>query len=308
MVDTKVLKSNIDKSINFIMPVERGGYFETRSVQREQDTLIIYLSSMSGCDRACRFCWLTQQGQTDMIEASPEDYVKNAKSVLDILAGGYGFEGVETIHFNFMARGDVLSNHYFTEQFPNIFTSLTKLAQRYVPKIKPKFKLSTIFPNDITFDHDYEFDVYDIRTWIVNNILNYASDNRHDVEFYYSLYSLRPEFRKRWIPKAIDPEWIGQAFSGRDPGLRLHHALIAGQNDTEEDVALIHDWLERHDLRVKLNIVRYNPYDAGSGTESSDEAIQTYLNQMKLSHRITDTQIVSRVGFDVHASCGTFFE
>lgn len=302
-----ILKSAIDKSINAITPVADGGYYETRSVQREQDTLIIYLSSLSGCDRACRFCHLTQTGQTMTTPVTPEDYVKHATELFVLLSQSGGLEGVETLHYNFMARGDVLSNQYFTDNFTLVFDGLTKLAKEFLPTIKPKFKLSTIFPNDINFDHEYEFDVYDVKTWIVDRILNESEKTGHDVEFYYSLYSLRPKFRKRWIPKAIDPEWIGQAFSGRDKGLRIHHALIAGENDTEEDVALIHDWLLRHDLEVKLNIVRYNPYDSSCGEEANEESIQTYVNQMKLSHRITEAQVVTRVGQDVHASCGTFF-
>lgn len=301
----QILVDSQDSSVNLISPVIAGDRFETRAVFRDS-TCIIYLSSATGCNLSCRFCWLTQTNQTSMNYATVDDYLNKTKEILDYLSLSKSLEGIDTLHFNFMARGDVLSNHYFTEQFPDIFKNLTKLAQRYIPRIKPKFKLSTIFPNDIQFDHDYEFDTYDVRTWIVDRILNYASDHQYDVEFYYSLYSLRSEFRKKWIPKAIDPEWIGQAFSGRDSGLRLHHALIEGQNDTEEDVALIHEWLERHDLHVKLNIVHYNPFNDKCGEESSCGKLDEYLLKMRESHRILDTQIVSRASTEVYAACGMF--
>lgn len=303
----EILHSEIDGSINLIIP-KADGYLETRAVYRDTDTLIIYLSSLTGCNLSCRMCWLTQTNQTSDTNASPEDYIYCAVEMFNIIKEKTGFEGIKKLHFNFMGRGDVLSNTYFTEQSAGIFSILTKFSRQYIPGIKPKFKLSTIFPNDIQFDHDYEFDAYDIKKWIVDRILDGREDkpHGHDVEFYYSLYSLKPDFRKRWIPKAIHPEMVGEAFSGRDSGLRIHHALIAGQNDTEEDVALIHDWLERHDLTAKLNIVRFNPHSNERHKESDDTSIQTYLTQMKLSHRIRDVQIVSRVDEKTFASCGMF--
>lgn len=303
----RILRSELDRSINIVDSSHDGGYFESRFVSRQADTAIIYLSSMSGCDRACRFCHLTQTGQTQMREASLEGIYNQARGVIFEM-NPTELHDIKTVHYNFMARGDVLSNSQFVSDFGRLFQALTFLTKAYFPNATAKFKLSTIFPTDINFDHEYEFNAYDVRAWIVNRILNLSAEKGWDVEFYYSLYSLRKEFRKRWIPKAIDPEWIGQAFTGRDEGFRLHHALIAGENDTEEDIALIHDWLERHDLKVKLNLVKFNPYQNCRDTESDIESTKTYMNLMSLSHRIIDIQQIDRVGFDVAASCGMFFE
>lgn len=301
-----VLHSQLDKSINIVSTVEDGGFLEARFVQRTPETIIIYLSSMSGCDKACRFCHLTQTGQTTMTQATVDDYFHQAQQTFHIASTKQSFVGVKNVHFNFMARGDVIANDLFIKNHRQVIQELIALTYLYIPEATPRFKLSTIFPNDIFYKT--KTTAFDIKYWIVDKALDWADAQGIDIEFYYSLYSLRTDFRKRWIPKSLSPEMIGSAFAGRHTGLRLHHALIAGQNDTEEDVALIHDWLNRHDLRVRMNIVRYNPYGERSGGESADDVRATYIALMNQSERVDLIQEIPRVGIDVKASCGTFFK
>ena len=295
----EILRSNIDRSINMILTHSNGGIVETRSVQRTDDTLIIYLSSDIGCNLSCRMCHLTQTGQTKSSILTIEDFQDQALSIFNLLKEENKLGDVKVVHFNFMARGDFLLNHNALIYFEHLYIVLTKIADSFIQGVSVQYKLSSIFPKEsCLFNRNRE----DRKIWIRDRIL----DLDESIEFYYSLYSLKPDFRKRWLPKAADPETIGELFSGLDHGLRIHHALIAGQNDTEEDIALIHDWLERHDLHVKMNIVRYNPFDEKAGVESSDDKIQTYVQQMQLSHRVDLIQIIPRVGTDCAASCGVF--
>ena len=105
------LVSEEDSSINYVVPCSDGGYFESRFVQRSSDYFIIYLSSHSGCNQACRMCHLTQTKQTMMTPATLDDYVQQAKQVLNNVSFAYHRAvGLTKIKFSFMARGEPLLN------------------------------------------------------------------------------------------------------------------------------------------------------------------------------------------------------
>lgn len=296
MNDITFLESDLDSSVNIVKRTDDGGYFEARFVQRKEDTVVVYLSSQSGCQEACRFCHLTQTGQTQKTEAVLTDYLDQIYQVFKIINEQSDISKIENIHFNFMARGDVMNNSLFTYSPIRLISAINEISLINFPKATPRFKLSTIFPknNDVNLDLFLQ-DIGFLR--LAANI---------DVEIYYSLYSLKESFRKKWIPKALNPESVGRILSNINDGLRLHHALIAGQNDSEEDVRLIHQWLEDHNLEVMINIVRYNPFDEGSGQESSDEVRAQYIEWMKQSLRVKLIQEISLVGKDIKASCGMF--
>ena len=94
------MKSVIDNSINIISNPIEGEYIESRYVYREDsDHAIIYLSSQTGCDKSCKYCWLTQTGQTNYRDCSVEEILKQ----VDILWDRLPLDKITKIHFNFMA-------------------------------------------------------------------------------------------------------------------------------------------------------------------------------------------------------------
>lgn len=295
MGSATILRSQEDKSINFISPTPDKGAIEARFVQRTDDTIIIYLSSATGCNKACRFCHLTQMKQTMMTDVTIDGYLKQAKEVMALLIKEKKLSGVRTVHFNFMARGDALANIHFINHRDILINDLVRLAESN--GLIPKFKISTIFPSDGLFGKGKR----DLKLWVLNTL-----EMHPGVEFYYSLYSLDPAFRKRWIPKSIDPDLIGEVFYGTINKVRIHHALIEGENTSEEDIDAIKNWLFKYGITTCINIVRYNPFSSASGKEPDEKAILAYANKMKECDYINDVQIVSRVGRDVYASCGTF--
>lgn len=293
----QILRSTEDRSINFVTPAVDGGKIEARFVQRLDDTIIVYLSSMTGCNLACRFCHLTQTRQTTMTPVTVEGYLSQAQDVLSLAALEGRLNGVSIVHFNFMARGDALSNIYFLRQTELLFYRLNVLAKIY--KLEAKFKISSIFP--VSLFESYK--VTELKDW-VDSVCSLP----YDVEFYYSLYSLDPGFRKRWIPKGLDPDVVGSLFRGYDHSFRLHYALIDKANCSIAETNAVKNWLTKHNIQCRLNIVRYNPYSEACGQEPSFGDMNTYKEFMKLSSNIIDVHVISRVGSDVAASCGTFIE
>jgi 23S rRNA (adenine2503-C2)-methyltransferase len=256
--------SSQDASVNWDRPADVGR-IEARYVRRCRDYFAVYLSSQTGCNQGCRMCHLTATGQTRLRDVTQEEFLEQAETVLD----HYRREAppARTVHFNFMARGEPLANQ----------------ARRAVALgLRPRYLVSTIFPRELG-DRLLE-DVF----------------VTHHPEIYYSIYSVREDFRRRWLPKALPvEEALDRLVSWQRSSYKLckiHYAFIAGENDSEADVHAICDALERRRLLMHVNIVRYNPHDPRRHAR---------LYQERLPY--ARVRVIPRVGYDVAASCGMFF-
>lgn len=280
----KTLKSCEDQSVNFVF----DNMLEARFVRRTDDYFICYLSSHTGCNKACRFCHLTQTGQTEMEETTVVQYFEQARHVLEYYASTDN--PAKRVNFNFMSRGEVLSNKIFLKEANILLSALNGLAYEY--NLKPQYNLSTIMPVD--FDGNL--------SELIQNDFNH--------NYYYSLYSIDPDFRKRWLPKAMSVDKALEQFAEwqekTDRTLALHWTFIEGKNDSEEQVKAIMDKIESYRLKCKFNLVRYNPYSEKQGQESSDIVLQRNFDIIASHMDSEGSRIVPRVGFDVKASCGMF--
>lgn len=287
------LASNEDQSVNFWRTTLDGGMEESRLVRRTGEKLICYLSSHSGCSYSCRFCHLTATKQTMMTPVSLEGYCQQAKAVMGEYARKCeaGEAPSERMHYNFMARGEALANPVISHSSQQLFDRLSDISQEH--GLPCRFLVSSIIPRDFEGD-----------------LTSILGDERSIL--YYSLYSMDPKFRKRWLPKAMDPnralDMIAdyQANTGRP--VALHWAFIQGQNDRDEQIDDILHAVSSRGIKAKFNLVRYNPHDARHGEESSDETIQSLFNRIEKAFGQPGSRIVPRVGFDVKASCGMFLE
>jgi 23S rRNA (adenine2503-C2)-methyltransferase len=287
-----------DASVNFVAPVE-GGSLEARFVQRTPDYFITYLSSHAGCDRACRMCHLTQSGQTSMRPASFSDYTDQAAMVLK-----YWFDRNEPtpkfMNYNFMARGEPFANPVITDQveFRRLQKWLYKIAWKSgIPETR--MNLSTIMPASLH----------------VRSLQDMLGRSEQGTNIYYSLYSMKPDFRRRWLPKAMDPhraldmlaEYQQTAISGWTPGeVVLHWSFIEGQNDDLETIEEIIEAVQSRGLKTRFNLVRYNPYSPAQGEEPDAAVLADRLNRLAVAFGDPRTRMIPRVGFDVKASCGMF--
>lgn len=279
-----VLKSAQDSSVNFVWEIDKLRKIEARFVQRNPDYFIVYLSSHTGCNQSCRFCHLTATGQVLADMVSFGDFLIQANTVLN----HYVSLGVKAkkVHFNWMARGEPLL-HPFVTGGNLLFKQLAAKAEHL--NLEYRFNISTIFPKNVDVDQLH-------KVWgSVDNI-----------RLYVSLYSTDMDFRKRWLPKAQNPDQIGTCLQKLKDvvDITLHWALITDQNDSRESVEKVVQWIRQYDLGLaKVNLVRYNPNDLiKHGTESIN------YNQVvdALTSNVAGIKIVPKVGFDVSASCGMF--
>jgi adenine C2-methylase RlmN of 23S rRNA A2503 and tRNA A37 len=281
------LRSSQDASVNWDRPADIGR-IEARYVRRCPDYFVVYLSSQTGCDQGCRMCHLTATKQTRLRDVAPEELLEQAETVLDY----YRREAppARSVHFNFMARGEPLANEHLLARADEL---LGELARRAVAlNLRPRYLVSTIFPK-VLGDRLLE-DVF----------------VTHHPEIYYSLYSVRERFRRRWLPKALPVEEALDRLASWQRSTykvcKIHHAFIAGENDSEADVHAVCDALESRRLMAHVNIVRYNPPGPRHGVEPPEEVIQRNAQIYRTRLPYARVRVIPRVGYDVQASCGMF--
>lgn len=132
------------------------------------------------------------------------------------------------------------------------------------------------------------------------------------VNLYYSMYSLLPRFRQRWIPNALpvnvalDKLKLFQDLTMQP--INFHWAFIKGENDNPKDVETIANLLKSYGFYGKFNLVRYNPPDHTSEETDEDNLRILFSIMNGAFNKVKDgkSKIVPRVGKDVYASCGMF--
>lgn len=280
----KVLNSNLDQSVNFVED-QLVGFLESRFVRKCDDYFICYLSSQTGCNRLCKFCHLTATNQTRYTDSTYYDFLSQATQVF---AHYQGQKEARYVHFNFMARGEPLANNHLLSDADSILWALGSLAKQQ--NLAAKFNISTILPKT------FKYDLKDIFRIVHPTI-------------YYSLYSVREEFRREWLPsampvaEALDRLRDYQQYSKKI--IKVHFAFIRGQNDSREDLLDMCNHLNSRGLHVEFNVVRYNPASSEQGEESPEDVVQRNTELLR-EHLNGKVQIIPRVGYDVNASCGMF--
>jgi len=284
------MRSVIDNSINLISNPVEGEYIESRYVYREDsDHAIIYLSSQTGCDKSCKYCWLTQTGQTNYRDCSVEEILMQVDSLWDKLP----LDKITKIHFNFMARGEALSSNIILKNFDDLIFGFRERCKKVNKECK--VLISTILPKGIMTGET----LMDI-TKILSN---------PEVHLYYSLYG-NDTFRNKWMGKA---ESLNNALSALHvwhmmypERIVLHWAFIDGENTDIDDFYELAILVKQYLRGVRINIVRFNPIDE-KYKEPSLDVIQNLFSAWNFINFNSRNKIIPRVGVDVYASCGMFF-
>jgi adenine C2-methylase RlmN of 23S rRNA A2503 and tRNA A37 len=232
-------------------------------------------------------CHLTATGQTKLRDTTHAELVEQADRVLEHYRTQ---KPARSVHYNFMARGEPMLNHTVLNDSGTLFDALWQRANALA--LHPRFLVSTILPAE----HG-ERALEDVFP-------------RYHPEIYYSLYSMAPAFRKRWLPKAQPAEVALDRLAAWQRAtykiIKIHYAFIAGENDAEHDVHAVCDAVESRGLYAHVNIVRYNPPTPDHGAEPSDEILERNAAIFRARLPKARVRVIPRVGFDVQASCGMF--
>ena len=287
--EVSTLKSQLDESVNFIFTGDYPGKMEARYVRRKDYYFACYLSSQTGCNQACRMCHLTATQQYQFSNVTLEGYLEQAERVFDYYLQKKRV--AEVVHYNFMSRGEALNNEHLIKEWDySILRALSNLALGF--NLHPRFNISTIMPKQFT------------KKLIDCFPIIYP-------DFYYSIYSVNPEFRKKWLRNAQPVDVALRKFyewqEVTKKIVKLHFAFIKGENDSEEDLLKLCQTVTDSGLKTDFNIVRYNPYSEEYGQESDEATFTTNLQLMRENlPSNTKIDIIPRVGFDAFASCGCF--
>lgn len=286
MSKLNVLHSVEDKSVNFVEE-QLAGFLEARYVRRCDDYFVCYLSSHTGCNRGCAFCHLTATGQTSFKPTSINDYVAQA---LQVFKHYRKQKPAKYMHYAFMARGEPLANSLLLDRGDELLVRLGQLAKD--EGLPAKFAISTIMPQTL-------------KKPLVE-VFGFTSPT-----IYYSMYSTDGAWRVKWMPTAMSVQQaIGMLADYQRHSkkiVKLHWALIANENDSEEQAEAVCDTVAQAGLLCEFNLVRYNPASPAQGAEASEDAINTYVAVLR--ERLPGAvKVVQRVGHDVKASCGMFVE
>ena len=225
-----------DVSVNWDRPADVGRIEASTSAAPQVRRRVPVVADR--LPQGCRMCnHLTATGQTRLRDVSREEFLEQADTVLD----HYRREtpSARSVHFNFMARGEPLANPVLLDRADDL---LAELAGRAVALgLRPRYLVSTILPREFG-DRRLE-DVF----------------VTYHPEIYYSVYSMKEEFRRRWLPKALPVEEALDRLAAWQRATykicKLHYAFIEGENDAETDVHAICDAVERRKLMVHVNIV-----------------------------------------------------
>lgn len=313
----KRLTSRLDPSVNIIRGFPNGTSrsttrLESRLVIRNEK-LCIYVSSQGGCNMGCGQCHLTASGQTSMKPSTIDDYKQQVVSVLDEMSKSRHSvvrNQVTRLNIEFMARGEPLANPYVLKSWSQLRNSISKVCYNATRMI-PKFNVSTILPYTLGYRplidiFDYKHDKCDIPT------------------IYYSAWSIKDSFKKKWMPGAI-PTLAGlqrladfqsalvQRYGDTDfaqSKVVLHSAFVQGQNDSMNDIDELLKSMKQVGLHARYNMIRYNPPAHGSSFDQYQESSDNHRRKIYehlLRNNPGGVKTVDRVGLDVFASCGTFY-
>jgi 23S rRNA (adenine2503-C2)-methyltransferase len=299
------LRSLIDKSINYVKPYGKSN-IEYRYVRRKPEYISLYVSSHNGCKMGCKMCWLTQTKQTNFNHVTIDEY---NKQVFDVLSNdNEGNKSDIRVNINFMSR-EPLANKYVINNYSELYDRLYNTVNAMHYK-EMNMNISSIFPNTIKY----------------RKLVNIFGEK--PVNIYYSIYTHNDKKKRTIMPNTIDTvdalnkihDYVNDKQYNKMNQIIFHCAFIESFNDDINEIKEMANLIKSYNFpNTKFNLVRYNAYenaDIDKTLWKSKEVEQNKLDDifeimndaMTNKVRHNKSRIIQRVGQDVYASCGMFYD
>lgn len=283
---------------------------ETRESDRNKYS--IFISSSVGCFMKCKFCHLTLK-DAKHIKLTKEQVLSNLKEAVEDAVLFNPDMKNRYIKLSWMGMGDAINK---SEMVYYVTLNLLDwiFSNGYATGLDG-VDLSTVMPpikdNWITIFQKLESE---LQKYMLNPI--YSMDN---VEFTNSFYSHKNIFRLFYsigsaiqekkndvIPNAMDlldaANSLKKYSNEGQYAVILHHVLVDGLNDTDEELDALISFVNTHFIDNELRILRYNYCSKDSYKESE------HINEQvkKLSDNINFLKVQVSPGTEVSAACGQF--
>lgn len=295
-----VLESQDGITKNYIInypTYKPNSIIEARYVRRKPIYISAYLSSHTGCSMGCSFCFLTATNQNSFIHVDIPAYGFQLDTVLKNIKEDSSIDKKNVrVNINFMARGESMANKYVIQNYSELYDHLQNIStENGYGNIK--MNISSIYPHTL---NGYKLsDIFKDRP----------------VNFYYSIYTLDMDWRKKNMPNAMHPDYALNSLRELQENhnfntVVFHCAFIKDSNDSIDSVQQMANKIKSFDFpRTKFNLVRYNAFN-----DKTEEANIDRLNDIFdiMNGAVTNkvdthtSRIIQRVGPDIYTSCGMF--
>lgn len=238
----------------------------------ERDHLTLCVSSQAGCAMGCRFCRTASLGfNRNLTQAEIVGQVLTAKAVAE--------EQEKLTNLVFMGMGEPLANRQNVVRALKILTEpgLTGISRRHI-------SVSTV---GLVPEIPKLGDEIAIGLTVSLNAPNDQIRNR--------LMPVNRKYNMAQLHKAL------AAFPlPRGRRITIAYVLLAGVNDAPEHAVELSRFL--HGLRVKINLIPFNPYPGADFDGPTDESLEKFQEILVAKNH---TVIVRKSkGRDISAACG----
>lgn len=298
------------KSIqNILNPIT--SQIETRTSERNKYS--IFVSSSVGCYMKCKFCHLTLKN-AEHIKINEDQVLANLKEAIEDTVRFNPEMKERFVKLSWMGMGDAINK---PEMVRNVSIKLLDwIFSNGYAKGLDGIDLSTVMPKLkraawIPIFHELEEQLQKYPrnpAYQMDNVefSNNQYKQRNIFRLFYSIESAIQDKRENVVPNAMplvnaikDLQEYEQ--NGKYPVI-LHHLLVDGLNDTEEELDALITMVDTNFKENELRILRYN-YCAKSQYKESEK----FIGQIrKLSDHLNFLKVQISPGTEVSAACGQF--